>query len=95
LCEEIKMEKGRYLNDRLATYIIPTILDTPPLEVELLEHPWEGGPFGAKGVGELPMDGAAPATAQALENATGAGVDSIPATPERLLRWLGGGGEGR
>jgi CO/xanthine dehydrogenase Mo-binding subunit len=95
LCEEIKMEKGRYLNDRLATYIIPTILDTPPIEVELLEHPWEGGPFGAKGVGELPMDGAAPATAQALENATGAGVDSIPATPERLLRWLGGGGEGR
>ena len=91
LCEEVKMEQGRYLNDRLATYIIPTILDTPPIAVELLERPWEGGPFGAKGVGELPMDGGAPAVAQAIENATGAAVDEIPATPERLLRWLGGG----
>src|SRR5947199_7817912 len=43
------------------------------------------GPFGAKGVGELPMDGGAPATAQAVENATGIPVEEIPATPEKLL----------
>jgi CO/xanthine dehydrogenase Mo-binding subunit len=85
LMEEIKMEDGRYLNDRLATYIIPTIRDTPPIRVELLEKPWRGGPFGAKGVGELPMDGAAPAVAAAVESATGIPVAEIPATPERLL----------
>ncbi len=87
LVEEMKVAEGRYLNDRLATYIIPTIEDTPPIEVHLLERPWEGGPFGAKGIGELPMDGAAPAAAQAIENATGIAPDAIPATPERLLAW--------
>ena len=85
LCEEVKVEGGRYLNDRLATYVIPTALDAPRLTVELLEQPYEGGPFGAKGVGELPMDGGAPAVAQAIENATGLEVREIPATPERLF----------
>jgi len=82
--EEIKLAEGRYLNDRLATYIIPTITDTPRIDVHLLERPWEGGPGGAKGIGELPMDGAAPATVQAIENATGIAPVEIPATPERL-----------
>ena len=63
LLEEIKLKDGRYLNDRLATYIIPTIRDSPRIDVHLLESAWEGGPFGAKGVGELPMDGGAPAVA--------------------------------
>lgn len=86
LMEEVKMKDGRYLNDRLATYIIPTIRDSPRIDVHLLERGWEGGPFGAKGVGELPMDGGAPAAAQAIENATGIPVAEIPATPEKLLR---------
>jgi aerobic-type carbon monoxide dehydrogenase small subunit (CoxS/CutS family) len=86
LMEEVKLQDGRYLNDRLATYIIPTVKDTPRIDVHLLERGYEGGPFGAKGVGELPMDGGAPATAQAIENATGIPVNEIPATPERLLR---------
>ncbi len=85
LMEEIKVEDGRYLNDRLATYIIPTFKDAPKLEVELLERPWEGGPFGAKGVGELPMDGGAPAALAAIDNALGVHLDEIPATPERIL----------
>jgi CO/xanthine dehydrogenase Mo-binding subunit len=85
LMEEVKLQDGRYLNDRLATYIIPTIQDSPRIDVHLLERPWDGGPFGAKGVGELPMDGGAPAAAQAIENATGIPVAEIPATPERLL----------
>jgi CO/xanthine dehydrogenase Mo-binding subunit len=85
--EEVKLENGRYLNDRLATYIIPTAKDSPRIRVHLLERPYEGGPFGAKGVGELPMDGGAPATVGAIENATGIVPDEIPATPERLLRW--------
>jgi len=87
LMEEVKVKDGRYLNDRLATYIIPTIKDAPRIDVELIERPWEGGPFGAKGVGELPMDGAAPAVAAAIENATGISVTEIPVTPERLLEW--------
>jgi len=87
LMEEVKLQDGRYLNDRLATYIIPTIRDSPRIDVHLLERSWDSGPFGAKGVGELPMDGGAPATAQAIENATGIAVTAIPATPERLLEW--------
>jgi CO/xanthine dehydrogenase Mo-binding subunit len=84
LMEEMKLDGGRFLNDRLATYIIPTARDCPEIAVHLLEQPWDGGPFGAKGVGELPMDGGAPATCGAIENATGLAVDEIPATPERL-----------
>ena len=87
LMEEIKVEDGRYLNDRMATYIIPTFKDSPKIDVHLLEKPWRGGLVGAKGVGELPMDGGAPAVAAALENATGIEVDTIPATPERLFAW--------
>jgi CO/xanthine dehydrogenase Mo-binding subunit len=83
--EEIKVAGGRYLNDRLATYIIPTIKDSPLIEVELVERAFDGGPFGAKGIGELPMDGAAPAVVGAIENALGIAVDEIPATPERIL----------
>jgi CO/xanthine dehydrogenase Mo-binding subunit len=85
LLEEVKLQDGRYLNDRLATYIIPTIRDTPKIDVHLLERPWDGGPYGAKGIGELPMDGGAPAVLQAIENATGIAVNEIPATPERLM----------
>jgi CO/xanthine dehydrogenase Mo-binding subunit len=87
LMEEVKVENGRYLNDRLATYIIPTFKDSPKIDVELLEKPWSGGLVGAKGVGELPMDGGAPAAAAAIENAVGLRVDTIPATPERLFGW--------
>jgi CO/xanthine dehydrogenase Mo-binding subunit len=87
LMEEIKLEEGRYLNDRLATYIIPTFKDSPKIDVRLLERPWQGGLLGAKGVGELPMDGGAPAVAAAVENAVGIVVDTIPATPERLFAW--------
>jgi CO/xanthine dehydrogenase Mo-binding subunit len=92
LLEEIQMRDGRYLNDRLATYIIPTAEDCPRIDVHLLERPWEGGPSGAKGIGELPMDGGAPAAAAAIENALGVAVDEIPATPERLFALYGQGG---
>lgn len=90
LMEEIKVENGRYLNDRLATYIIPTSKDSPHIDVHLLERPWESDACTPKGVGELPMDGAAPALAAAIENATGIEPTEIPATPERLTRWAEG-----
>jgi CO/xanthine dehydrogenase Mo-binding subunit len=54
-----------------------------------VEVPFPHGPSGAKGVGELPMDGGAPAVASAIEDAIGVQVDRIPATPERLMEaWL-------
>ncbi len=84
LLEEMKLESGRYLNDRLTTYIIPTFKDSPRIDVELLELGYPDGPFGAKGVGELPMDGGAPAAVAAIQNAVGVSVDEIPATPERI-----------
>jgi CO/xanthine dehydrogenase Mo-binding subunit len=90
LLEEVRWKDGGVWNHQLTNYIIPTAVDTPPIRVAFVDDPYSHGPRGAKGVGELPMDGGAPATAQAIENASGAAVDEIPATPERLWRWLGG-----
>jgi CO/xanthine dehydrogenase Mo-binding subunit len=87
--EEMKLADGRYLNDRLATYIIPTSLDAPRLRTILVEAPFSGSPHGAKGVGELPMDVAAPAVVAAIADATGAWATELPATPERILSAMG------
>jgi CO/xanthine dehydrogenase Mo-binding subunit len=88
--EELKLVDGRYQNDRLATYIIPTALDAPRITSILLEHPYSGAPHGAKGVGELPMDVVAPAVVAAIHDATGAWITDLPATPERVLAALTG-----
>jgi CO/xanthine dehydrogenase Mo-binding subunit len=87
--EEIKLRDGRYLNDRLATYIIPTSLDAPRITSILFEAPFGGAPHGAKGVGELPMDVGAPAVVAAIHDATGVWIHDLPATPERILAALG------
>jgi len=79
------MRDGRMANASLTNYIIPTTLDTPPLEVAMLENPYTHGPFGAKGVGEMPIDGPAPAVINALRHA-GYDMRDIPATPERVMR---------
>jgi CO/xanthine dehydrogenase Mo-binding subunit len=88
--EEIKLTDGRYLNDRLATYLIPTALDAPRITPILVEKPYSGSPHGAKGVGELPMDLGAPAVIDAIHDATGVWIDELPATPERMLAALAG-----
>jgi CO/xanthine dehydrogenase Mo-binding subunit len=88
LCEEVRYQDGRVWNNTLTNYIIPTSADAPPMEVEIVEIPYSGGPFGAKGVGELPMDVPAPAVIEAIAHATGCRMAEIPATPERLLRAL-------
>jgi CO/xanthine dehydrogenase Mo-binding subunit len=92
--EEMKLRDGRYLNDRLATYLIPTALDAPKIRSILVEAPYSGAPHGAKGVGELPMDVGAPAVVDAIHDATGVWIDELPATPERILAALTGGGDG-
>jgi CO/xanthine dehydrogenase Mo-binding subunit len=84
LHEELVWDRGRIVNNRLSNYIIPTSLDAPEIETVIIEKEYPHGPFGAKGVGELPMDGAAPAIAAAVFNATGAFISELPVTPERL-----------
>ena len=79
------MRDGRMANASLTNYIIPTTLDTPKMDVVILENPYPHGPFGAKGVGEMPIDGPAPAVINALRHA-GFDLREIPATPERIMR---------
>ena len=90
-CEEVVVDDhGRMINDRLTNYIIPTALDAPEMVTRIVEIPFAGGPFGAKGVGEIPMDGPAPAVAQAIEAATGVVLDNLPMTPERIIDAMDG-----
>jgi CO/xanthine dehydrogenase Mo-binding subunit len=91
LLEEVRWKDGRIWNNQLTNYIIPTSADAPTIDTEIVEIPYSGGPFGAKGVGELPMDVPAPAVIAAIHHATGCRIDEIPATPERVLRALQGG----
>jgi CO/xanthine dehydrogenase Mo-binding subunit len=88
--EEMKLVDGRYLNDRLATYLIPTSLDAPRIQSILVEKPFSGAPHGAKGVGELPMDVGAPAVVAAIHDATGVWIHDLPATSERILAGITG-----
>jgi len=90
LLENPVYRNGIMANAQLTNYIIPTALDTPPLDVTIVEHPYPRGPFGAKGVGEIPMDVPAPAVAAAIRQATGAIVDTLPITPERIAGALHG-----
>jgi len=83
LLEHVVMRDGAMANAQLTNYVIPTSLDTPEFDVVMLENPYPGGPFGAKGLGELPMDGPAPAVVNALR-ALSLDVRQIPATPEQL-----------
>jgi CO/xanthine dehydrogenase Mo-binding subunit len=85
LSEEVVTAGGKILNPRMTNYIVPTSLDAPPFKTILVEHPYAHGPSGAKGLGELPMDGAAPAIASAVEHATGLVADALPLLPERLF----------
>jgi CO/xanthine dehydrogenase Mo-binding subunit len=78
------MKDGRMVNGQMTNYIIPTSADTPPMDIVTLERSYAHGPFGAKGLGEMPIDGPAGAVVNALRHA-GYEVTSIPATPERLM----------
>jgi CO/xanthine dehydrogenase Mo-binding subunit len=88
LLEEPVYKDGVMINSQLTNYVIPTSLDTPPFDVVLVEKPYSRGPFGAKGVGELPMDVPAPAVAAAVKHATGRLICTIPITPERIAEAL-------
>ncbi|MGA7990618.1 MAG: xanthine dehydrogenase family protein molybdopterin-binding subunit, partial [Thermoanaerobaculia bacterium] len=86
LQENLVLKEGHVLNARLTDYVIPTMLDAPRFTTLLVEDPYSRGPGGgAKGLGEIPMDGGAPAVAAAVEHATGIVCDRLPLLPEELF----------
>ncbi len=89
LFENVVWQNGRMANNQMTNYIIPTPADIPPIRVYFEENPYAYGPGGAKGIGELPMDGPAPAILNAIENATGVSFNHIPLMPEALMERLG------
>ena len=89
ICEEVVLdEQGRAVNARLGPYWIMRSDDMPVTEVFLVETMEASGPYGAKSVAEIPMDGVAPAVRNAILDATGVGLTSTPFTPERVWRAL-------
>jgi CO/xanthine dehydrogenase Mo-binding subunit len=88
LYENVVWQEGRMVNGQMTNYVMPTSMDVPPIRVYFEEIPYARGPAGAKGIGELPLDGTAPAIANAVAHATGADVMRIPITPEVLMEIL-------
>src|ERR1700754_2395253 len=85
LFENVVWKEGRMANNQMTNYIIPTPAEIPPIRVYFEETPYAYGPGGATGIGELPLDGAAPAILNAIENATGVSYPQVPLMPETLM----------
>jgi CO/xanthine dehydrogenase Mo-binding subunit len=88
LYEKVVWRNGRMQNGQMTNYIMPTSADLPPIRVYFEELGNEHGAFGAKGIGELPMDGPAPAIVNAVVDALGVDFDSIPLLPEDIFATL-------
>ncbi len=84
LLEDVSMQHGAMANAQMTNYAVPTAADTPRVDVVMLERPYRHGPFGAKGLGELPFDGPAPAIVNAIRH-LGIDLRAVPATPERIF----------
>jgi CO/xanthine dehydrogenase Mo-binding subunit len=89
--ENVVYEDGKVANANMTNCIVPTFADAPELETIIVEMPYPFGPGGAKGVGEIPMDGPAAAVANAVEDALGCAFDKLPIDPETIAasrpRW--------
>jgi CO/xanthine dehydrogenase Mo-binding subunit len=88
LYEKVVWQNGRMQNGQMTNYIMPTSADLPPIRVYFEELGNEHGAYGAKGIGELPMDGPAPAIVNAIVDALGIGFNSIPLLPEDIFEIL-------
>jgi CO/xanthine dehydrogenase Mo-binding subunit len=88
LYEKVVLENGHMANNQMTNYIMPTAGDVPPIHVFFEEIPFCHGGYGAKGIGELPHDGPAPAILNAIKDATGIGFHAIPLLPEDLFAEL-------
>ena len=86
--ENMETKEGRVLQNSFTDYMIPTAEDTVPFQIAFIDNPYDGGPKGAKGAGELTLVGAAPAFEAAVEQASGKRFFSIPLTPEKVLMAL-------
>jgi len=88
LYEKVVWDNGHMVNNQMTNYIMPTSMDLPPIRVLFEENRGSYGPAGAKGIGELPLDGPAPAIVNAVEMAIGRPVNRIPLLPEDLMEIL-------
>jgi len=86
--EQVVLEDGGMKNGQMTNYVIPGAADLPPIRVSFEEADKRYGPGGAKGIGELPMDGPGPAVINAVCNAVGVEINDIPMMPERLMTTL-------
>ncbi len=90
ILENFIQKDGYVETQHFSTYLIPTILDVPEQVIaEILEYPDPIGPFGARGMGEMPFLPVAPAVIAALHDATGVWFNEFPLTPARILRGIG------
>jgi CO/xanthine dehydrogenase Mo-binding subunit len=90
ITEDFRTRDGHVLTDQLSTYLIPTVLDIPEIvESVIVEVAEPNGPWGARGLGEIPFLPLVPAIAAAIHDATGVWIDQFPFTPERVLRAIG------
>ena len=85
LLEEIQVRDGKVMNASFTDYLLPTILDMPPMRIEILEHADPEAPYGLKGVGEPPNITTPPAVAAALRSATGRPLERLPVRPEYIV----------
>ena len=86
--EDMPMNKGEIQNSGFVDYIIPTTMDIPKIDVDIVEEPYFFGPEGAKALGELPFVGVAPAIAAAVSQAVGKTIRELPITPEKIQKIL-------
>jgi xanthine dehydrogenase D subunit len=85
LMEEIQVREGKVLNPSFTDYLIPTILDMPPVRADVLELGDPEGPYGVKGVGEPPTISSTPAIVAALRDATGRALTRVPVRPDDIV----------
>jgi CO/xanthine dehydrogenase Mo-binding subunit len=88
LYEKVEWRDGVMANNQMTNYVMPTSMDVPPMRVHFDEIPYAYGAMGAKGIGELPMDGPAPAILNAIENALGVPFNHVPLLPEDIMARL-------
>ena len=88
LSENFVVEKDHLITDTLRKLGVPRIIDLPPIDVEIVEQPQPGGPYGAKGMGEVGLNPVAPAVSNAIFDAVGVRLRSLPMTRDKILTAL-------
>ena len=83
--EEVQIVDGRIRNPSFTDYLIPTILDMPPVNMKVFEYPHPDSPYGLNGVGEPPTLSSTPAIMNALRNATGLDLPRVPVRPADFI----------